>query len=152
MFFAFGQFNVAYVAGWNRQEYSSTIFRNESFSNGVRAQFFPAFGINVSKHAALAFSFGGIGYDYSQLESDNFAFTGVTNTQKTSNFEATFGQQANITVQWTFGHARRGMRSRYRREPMSETRRMRNYEDDEDEAPQPPARRRAPRRNTDSEE
>ncbi len=161
-FFAFGQLEAGYVGSRYTREFTGTVQRGEDYGDGLYTRLYPAFGIQVSRHTALAFSFGGIQYDYNEVEPNGGIPTNVVSTSNSS-FNTTFGQQANLTVQWHFGDKARGPR-RFRRmrgvrhEPMQDTRRMRDYEDDPeetDEAPAPPRRRGSrpvpPRRDRDDD-
>jgi len=123
-FFAFTQLQFGYSSG----KLEETVNGNpdvttETDFNGVTGGFFPAVGARLSRCANLAFSVGGINYQY--LSAD----LGPNTESKNSAIDVNFGQALNLTLQWYFGGSR-GMT----RMPMDETRRM-DTSDDEDEMP-----------------
>lgn len=121
-FFSYTQINVGYLTGTYKREEPTQDFTDKY--NGFGAELYPAIGINVTPKMALSMSIGGIGYN--RLKWDNELPKGTPagfeshNTE--SNFDFNFGQQMNLTVQWTFGGK---SKSRANRAPGDDYRDMR---------------------------
>lgn len=124
MFFVYGQFNASYL----HVNLSTNTPVTNTIANGFSVGISPAAGINLSRCVSLIGTFGRVGYQYVSGDGD------VDN----QNLEATIGNQFGLTVQWNFGKAKRG-----RREPMSETRNMDRYRDDDSEEVAPSRRRKS---------
>lgn len=126
LFFVNGQLTAMYVTSKTTSEVAGTS-STTGRSNGVDVNVMPSVGINVTRTLALTGSFGRIGYATSKV--DDLSNPLITDKYSRNNtFDATFGREFMLGVQWNFatdgGRARRS-----RREPMSETRRMDRYRD-----------------------
>ena len=124
-FFLFNQLNLSYLN-------DKVIFDDgvagtpdlETVSNGFGVNWFPGVGINFRDNVALNFAFGGLGYGTTTADLPGPGET--TN----SGFNFNFGQTFNIGISANIGVRRT---ARGNMEPGMENRRLRNYEDDEDD-------------------
>lgn len=120
IFFVFDQLNVSYLHG-KRTTSVSLLPDAEDKYNGFAAEWYPAVGVNFTHCLALNFSFGGIGY-----AQKNWEMYGP-GTQKTSDFDISFGKTFNIGISANLG----GRRMKGHMEPGMDRRHM-DTNDDED--------------------
>lgn len=139
MFFVNGQLNAMYVTGSTKMEAAGTT-TTTGRSNGVDVNIMPSVGINVTRTLALTGAVGRLGYATIKNESP----TNSSIYTRENAFDATFGREFMLGLQWNFATGS-GAGRRHRMEPMSETRRMDRYRDsdaDSDNATEEAPRRR----------
>lgn len=136
MFFVNGQLNAMYVTGKSTSE-AAGVTSTSGRQNGVDVNVMPSIGINVTRRLALTGAFGRLGYATVKNEDPSNS----NNYLRTNAFDATFGREFMLGLQWHF--ATDAGRGRRRMEPMSETRNMDRYRDtDNDNATEEAPRRR----------
>lgn len=134
-FFTYTQVNVGYLTGtWKREE-ADQDYTDEY--NGFGAELYPAVGVKVTPCMALAMSFGGIGYNRYKWDNElsKISPAGAESNSTASNFDFNFGQQMNLTIQWTFGNkskarGRRAPGDDYRNMPIDQDDRRRSNDDE----------------------
>ena len=128
MFFVYGQLNALYVNGKKSSDIGGTNTTTGKI-NGFDVSIMPAIGINLSRSIAVTGSFGRLGY--ATLRDENPNNSNIYT--RTNTFDATFGNEFSLGVQWNFAGGRPHMHNRNRVEPMSETRRMDRYRDNDED-------------------
>ncbi len=141
LFFVNGQLNALYVTGKATLETAGTT-TTTGRRNGVDVNVMPSIGINVTRCLALTGSMGRLGY--ATVKDENPSNSSIYTRENA--FDVTFGREFALGLQWNFGA---GRTHRHRAEPMSETRRMDRYRDNDGDnetpADEAPRRRRRSR-------
>lgn len=125
-FFVFNQINLSYLNGKMMEDDGISGTPDiESTYNGFGANWFPAVGVNVTKHMAFTLDFGGLGYGRRTWD-----MTGPQEISE-SNFNFNFGRTFRIGVQANLG----GKRHKGRSEPGMDHRYMDASDDSDDDMP-----------------
>ncbi|RYD56885.1 MAG: hypothetical protein EOP56_10870 [Sphingobacteriales bacterium] len=121
LFSVYGQVNAGYVAGdiemiepgFDPVTGNARDIMTNGDYEGLQAEIFPAFAINVHKGWALNFGFGGIKYRNLSYEAGNMGINNTTTNQlnpfmdlrpdHSNSFAFTFGQQFNLTITKNIG-------------------------------------------------
>lgn len=134
-FFTYTHVAVGYKMGTFKYETKPQDFTNKY--NGFGAELYPAVGVNVTHCMALALSFGGISYDRYKWDNEMPKGTpaGYESNNTHSHFNFNFGQQMNLTVQWTLGNKSKASGNRapgddYRDMPVDRNDRRRSNDDE----------------------
>ncbi len=124
MFFVNGQLNAMYLTGKTKTE-AAGVTTTTGRINGVDVNIMPSVGINITRTMALTGAFGRLGFQTLKDEEP----TNASVYTRENVFDATFGREFMLGVQWNFATDGSSRVRRARREPMSETRRMDRYRD-----------------------
>ncbi|GAA4466220.1 hypothetical protein GCM10023093_20010 [Nemorincola caseinilytica] len=129
IFFWFGQFEFAYTGGYTTNDGNPATDKY----NGIRANLFPALGINVGRGLALNFAVGGL--SYTTTKGDNATYS-------RNSLDLTFGQQMNFGLSKNFNC---GHKMHAHHEPGDEVHRRKidKMEDEDDAAPKPKRKQRS---------
>lgn len=146
IFSVYAQANAGYVSGKSTEtERTSQTGYADAVGeyDGIQAQLFPAFAVNVHKGWALNFAFGGL--QYRSLSAEGAIGNVGFNYQ--NSFDFTLGQQFNLTITKNIGCGKWGRRGNMK--PGSELRRM-DISDDSEEDSRPRKSRKS--RSTDEDD
>lgn len=147
IFSVYAQVNAGYVSGDAIMKTRINAAGDEAEVNGqydgIQAQLFPAFAINVHKGWALNFGFGGI--QYRSLSAENAV--GAVGFNYDNSFAFTLGQQFNLTITKNIGCGKWGRRGGHAKPGGAELRRMDTSDDSEEDS-----RPRRSRKNRDADE
>lgn len=126
MFFINGQLHAMYVTGKLTSETAGVKVTTDR-ANGVDVGIMPSVGINITRCLAVTGAIGGLGY--ATVKSEDPSNSSIYTRRNA--FDVSLGREFMLGVQWNFAtDGGRGRRNRM--EPMSETRRMDRYRDNDE--------------------